>query len=233
MEIGNLGSHSNLHQITGCIHEHEHTVKGAAGAAGMSAQASQQPSGGVETVGVSNINAWLTNILDKSRSMLGHIWGVSGNASGSALSGSGAEIAGAVLRQGNANAAQSAANAQNAHAAPSAVPLHPHMDAAQKAGNPWFVPVEHQGVVRTAHPGGIRERMQARFSSVSRFLAKRLPAGSGTFSFSGMNKHKKDEKLTRKSRYKEEDSEIECILTDDSYLLDSYDRNGAYKQIGR
>lgn len=229
MQIGNFGGHSNLHQVTECMHDHEQIKKKGAG--GAAAQAAQQPSGSVESVGAANINTWLTNILNRSRNVLGRIWGGSGISSGSAVSGSAAEMTNAVFRQGSASASQ---NVYTAHTAQSVVPAHPNMDAAvQKAGNPWFVPVEHQGTVRTAHPGGIRERVKARFSSVSNFLTKHLPAGSGTFSFSGMKKHKKEENLTRKSHYRDDASEIECILTDDSYLLDSYDKNGAYKQIGR
>ena len=229
MQIGNLGGHGDLHQITECMHGHEHMKIKADmnGAAGAAAQSAAQSVSNTETISMSNINTWLTNLLNKSRNMFGRIWGDSGISSDNA--------AGTIAAERNASAAQQGASdsARSTYAAQSAVSVHQNIDmtAAGKAGTPWFIPVEHQGTVRTAHPGGIRERVKMRFSSVSGFVAKHLPTGSGTFS--GMKKHKKEENLTRKSHYKDEKSEIECILTDDSYLLDSYDKNGEYKQIGR
>jgi hypothetical protein len=37
--------------------------------------------------------------------------------------------------------------------------------------------------------------------------------------------------LRRKSRYRKDEVEIDCILTDDSYLMDSYDRKGEYSKL--
>ena len=39
------------------------------------------------------------------------------------------------------------------------------------------------------------------------------------------------EDLRKRSQYKEDDQEIECILTDESYLTDSYNRKGEYSHL--
>ena len=65
-------------------------------------------------------------------------------------------------------------------------------------------------------------------------LADHLPGrffGSQGKNFLQTKQEQTKEDLSRRSRYKKEDKEIECILTDDSYLLDSYDRKGEYRQL--
>lgn len=60
--------------------------------------------------------------------------------------------------------------------------------------------------------------------------------GQLTKHFSGRNdfeakKEQTREDLRKRSRYHGEDEEIDCVLTDDSYLLDSYDRSGGYSKL--
>lgn len=61
-----------------------------------------------------------------------------------------------------------------------------------------------------------------------RFLARFGFQKKGSFQ---SGKESAKENLRRKSRYREDTLEIECVLTDESYLLDSYDRNGEYTQL--
>ena len=37
--------------------------------------------------------------------------------------------------------------------------------------------------------------------------------------------------MRRRSKYRQDELEIDCVLTDESYLLDSYDRKGEYSQL--
>ncbi len=71
--------------------------------------------------------------------------------------------------------------------------------------------------------------MRARFAPVADFLAKRFPfAGKNPF----QAKHgRPKEDLRKRSHYRGDDLDIDCVLTDDSYLLDSYDRKGSYSQL--
>ena len=89
--------------------------------------------------------------------------------------------------------------------------------------NPYFSAVEDAGKEKQS----IWDKMRVRFQSV---------AGQLTKQFSGRNafqtkQQKPKEDLRRHSRYREDDLEIDCILTDDSYLLDSYDRKGKYSKL--
>lgn len=61
-----------------------------------------------------------------------------------------------------------------------------------------------------------------------RFLGRFGFQKNGSFQ-AGKDNGKED--LRRKSRYREDSLEIECILTDESYLLDSYDRKGEYSRL--
>ena len=46
------------------------------------------------------------------------------------------------------------------------------------------------------------------------------------------SKQEKPKEDRRKhSTYRQDDVEIDCILTDDSYLMDSYDRKGEYSKL--
>ena len=113
---------------------------------------------------------------------------------------------------------------------------------------------ENAGVVRTPMPLEINDasvinkcpagqsafvQQNAYFAAVSpqpqsmdhlpgRFLARFGFQKKGSFQ-SGKESAKED--LRRRSRYREDTLEIECVLTDESYLLDSYDRNGEYTQL--
>jgi hypothetical protein len=96
--------------------------------------------------------------------------------------------------------------------------------AAAAAGSPYFQPIDN-----TVKPANLTQLIKSKIQGVSGYLAKH-------FSFSGKNafdtgqKQPKDD-MRRRSRYRDDNIEIDCTLTDDSYLLDSYDRKGGYSQL--
>ncbi|MCD7836442.1 MAG: hypothetical protein LUG83_07330 [Lachnospiraceae bacterium] len=90
--------------------------------------------------------------------------------------------------------------------------------------NPYFTPV-----IAAESAPNIIQRLKLRVHQATGYLAKR-------FSFSGRNAFdakngEKRENLRRKSHYRDNDTEIECTITDDSYLMDSYDRKGEYSRL--
>lgn len=73
------------------------------------------------------------------------------------------------------------------------------------------------------------QRVKVKFTSVAGHLMKR-------FSFSGKNdfqtkQEQPKEDMRKRSRYKDDDLEMDCVLTDDSYLMDSYDKKGEYRKL--
>ena len=80
-----------------------------------------------------------------------------------------------------------------------------------------------------------RERIRIRFASIRNSLAKYLKQEQKLQTKTGGNKEPGKEKQdrSRHSIYRQEDLELECVITDDSYLLDSYDRKGDYSRLGK
>ena len=91
------------------------------------------------------------------------------------------------------------------------------------------VPVPGQDV-----PVSPFQKIRIRVQQVAKQLADHLPGHF--FGSSGGNSlqakpDRSRQDLRRRSQYKEDDVEIECILTDDSYLMDSYNRKGEYSRL--
>lgn len=91
------------------------------------------------------------------------------------------------------------------------------------AANPYFSAIENSG--RTKQ--NFWEKVRIRFHSVAGQLTRRF-SDRNTFQ---TKQEKPKEDLRKHSRYREDDLEIDCILTDDSYLMDSYDRKGEYSTL--
>ncbi len=77
--------------------------------------------------------------------------------------------------------------------------------------------------------------MKVRFKDITGQLAGHLPKKFSGFlqtrnSFQARQQKPKQD-LRKHSKYREDKVEIDCVLTDDSYLLDSYDRKGEYSKL--
>ncbi|MCM1187585.1 MAG: hypothetical protein NC251_13715 [Lachnoclostridium sp.] len=253
MQVGGIGSgHSNMsHHVTNCIHEHSSTMKDAgAMGAGRYAGGTGTPLGQTAQSGEGfSLSAWLADPIGKAKKLFGRVWnGGSGNAaegiSGKSLTENGqimAEIAEDLLQDasssdsslhggGQPDAGQAAMTGQSFHAntlhnpqiAAAATALKPQ-DVMQ--GNPYFAAVENAGEQRQT----IWRKMKVQFEAVAGFLTKRF-AFSGKNAFQAKQEHPKED-LRKRSRYRSDNLDVECVLTDDSYLLDSYDRRGEYSQL--
>lgn len=89
--------------------------------------------------------------------------------------------------------------------------------------NPYFSAIEDTGRAKQ----NLWEKVRVKFHSVAGQLTKRF---SGRNTFQAKQERPKED-LRKHSRYREDDLEIDCILTDDSYLMDSYDRKGEYSKL--
>lgn len=214
MQVGGLGSGHSVgdHHVTKCIHDHHETQ---AETGGMSMKASS--SGGAAAVqteiqadGLSALSAWMKNMLGNSRGLLLNFW-----KGGEALSGTKEQAAAGSLPGG---AAGSIAEGR------AAVPGTLQEDAQAAAA----IPVAAQTRTRRQEEHN-RSYLSAGETPGKRkhaFWQKRKPRNSFQ-----TKQEKPREDLRRHSRYRKDTLEISCAFTEDSFLMDSYDRKGEYSRL--
>lgn len=192
-----------------------------------------------------SLSAWLADPLGSAKKLVGVVWR-GGHDSGDGTSGketSGsekvmAEIAADLTRDTleknslSGSTVHGETQGQSAQQASPHVLHNPQIAAAATAvkpldmlqGNPYFA-VEDSSTQRQT----IWQKMKVQFEAVAGYLTKRF-AFSGKNSFQAKQEQPKED-LRKRSRYRGDKLDVECVLTDDSYLLDSYDRKGEYSQL--
>ncbi|MBR1852309.1 MAG: hypothetical protein IJ794_03900 [Lachnospiraceae bacterium] len=160
----------------------------------------------------------LRNVLRSGRSLFGKVWGW--------------DAEGAIMEQGEASSATNThSGTTSATAGAASTLLSPDVQVPQKIvmENSYFTALLHR-----------KQTVSQRIRTQLRNFSKRFERGGQPCFFSGESDWKSDrngngrkprEDLHKRSRYREKDIEFECVLADDSYLLDSYDRNGEYSRL--
>ncbi|MCM1100988.1 MAG: hypothetical protein NC398_06345 [Acetatifactor muris] len=179
----------------------------------------------------------LRNALAGGRKLWGRIWGV--ETGGDAAVGAQNSTAGD--REGlagtnpvvtlNEDALHDKDHAAKMAAGTAAVQTH----MTNVSENPYFTTSSDSGATKER----MYDRMRVRFRDLTDRMSRRFGGRAGARTAerslgrntSRFGRDRQREDLRKRSRYKGVDSEIDCILTDDSYLLDSYDRNGEYTQL--
>lgn len=225
MQIGGLGSkHSTSdHHVTNCIHDH-HEIKDTKGGAAMKASASSGVLGdkaGLVRDGRFSLSAWVRNMLGNGRGFLLNFWG-EGQADGDGVTGGRTGAAGAggiqpaasqaLVNTGDCAAAEKAVMAAHVTMQPQVIHNNPHFPAAEETGNQKRTLLQ-KVKVRLRNVSG---QLSGRFRTKNSFQAKQ---------------ERPREDLPRQSRYRKDTVEINCVLTEDSYLMDSYDRKGEYSKL--
>lgn len=225
-------NHGSAHRITHGFHDHYDAqiksgeIRSAAAGTSLSEQTSNEKSG--EGLGV-----WRT-ITDGAKNLWGRIWGSStggvnevGNASGDAIGAEQimAQIGAEDVAEGSGVDAHGPAVAAAANVAQASIARE----------NPYFTAMPEQDETKDRFMQKVRIRFreltdQFKKSFQGRFGGRKTGgySGRGTLN-SGEQKPKED--LRKHSRYREEGLEMDCVLTDDSYLMDSYDRSGGYSRL--
>jgi hypothetical protein len=101
------------------------------------------------------------------------------------------------------------------------VPVPARQQSAEN--NPYFAAIKDTGKEKQS----IWEKVRVKFHSIAGQLMGRF---SNRNSLQTKQEKPKDD-LRKHSTYRQDDVEIDCILTDDSYLMDSYDRKGEYSKL--
>lgn len=224
MRVGGIETehNKNSHRVTSHFPEHEHSKKeqGAMKAAAQHSVSTQPRS--TQQNSQLSLAEIAQRLVDKGRSLFRGIWGTNGVNSAGAV--------GDKTGQGQtmAQVGQAAAHGQVAGPETAAVV---RQGAVQT--NPYFTAVPESSHAAAATP---LQKVGAKVKGIAGQLAGKLPkkffsSRQAKDSFQAKSEQKPKEDLKRRSRYKKDELEIDCILTDESYLLDSYDRKGSYSQL--
>lgn len=244
MQMNGIGnSHSNMHHVTNCIHDHKHGMEGkVGGAAANTSTASQQVTVTSEQPGQAfSLSGWLQNTLSGARSLLGNIWGSKdASVQGEVIAQAGIETVTDIAAQNASEVVTGSVSVQSGlqqnlqQDQTHTNALHVSQIEAASAtvqptqnfnNNPYFAAIQED----TAPRQTIWQKLKVRFQNISGFLAKRF-SFSNSSSFQTKQERPKED-LSRHSRYREDEVEIDCILTDDSYLMDSYNKKGEYSKL--
>lgn len=232
-----VGGHSgSSHQVTNCLHNHD-TNKKEMGAMRASSSAFSNTVNAAETPQELTLMELLRNAMAGGKRLWGRIWGM--ETGGDAVVGTRDQTDGAKERTAGTNpivtlhdeAGHDTDHGAKIAAASAAVP-QPMTRASE---NPYFTTHSDSGLAKER----MAERMRVKFRDMAGRMGRRFGGRFGerlAGRFSGRNAlnagdRKPKEDLRKHSRYKGEDDEIDCVLTDDSYLLDSYDRRGEYTTL--
>ncbi len=237
MQVGGIGgsglnSHSSSHHVTNCIHDHGTEKEKTGGMRASSSALTQIAEKQTQEQKMSLLDI-LRNTVSSGRRFLGRLWG---SETGSNPTEVVREMPdGSQNRAAGADPVMAPERSVNHDAGVAAASTAVQAPRTQITDNPYF----------TTHsdPGKIREnpfaKARVKFRDAAGQLAKRFGGRLGerlAGRFAGKNsmnsgRRKTKEDLRKRSRYKGVEEEIDCVLTDDSYLLDSYDRRGEYTTL--
>lgn len=218
MQLDGIDHGSHSHQVTQCMHEHTHYQKtGASAASAANSQASQLRMAETQQEAQFSLSAWLQRTLGTGRGLWKGIWGTNETAD-TAQDGDKSGTAQAMAQLSENHAAGEAVRAANA-AAVEKQALPPYFRTVEHEMNPHVTPVQ---------------RLRSKIREAAGQLADHLPGrffGFQTRSSFQAKQQRPKEDMRRRSKYRKDELEIDCILTDESYLMDSYDRKGEYSRL--
>lgn len=224
MQINGVGSghDQSAHHITQCIHNHaqEQTPGAAMQTSPKDENAGQQLADAINENNFS-LSAWFGKALDGGRRLFGTVWG---GQSGEAVPGREQTEDGRSLPV----PVPTADTASEINSAP-ADKLHGGQIAAASTAHTPIREVSYFRVIEdsASKHQSVMGKVKVKFNRIASYLNHR-------FSGNNTNQTKKEssgQDLRKRSRYREKEEEIDCILTDDSYLLDSYDSKGVYTRL--
>lgn len=246
MGLGGIGRESgHVHHVTECMYDHAHFKKDGNMGGGASANTAVQSYQAPEVQeGQFSVSAWLDKMLGKGKGFLKGVWGTNETAAaGDAGNRSGeAQVLAQIREDGTVGGISANVTGQNSRQpdTPQAMVSHaPQVAAAATAvtqpqgiqDNPYFAAAENIG----GRQDTLWRKMKVKFKDMTGQLAGHLPKRFSGFLQTRNSFQAKQEKpkqdLRKRSKYRKDQVEIDCVLTDDSYLLDSYDRKGEYSKL--
>ena len=219
MQLNGIGSghSSEMHNITRCMHDHGDEQRGGVkvpstpGAAAKFAMRTHQEQNTQPT-----LSDLLQQLFTDGKERLLGIWRGSEISAGEQTGGSAKTVSAGIQAENKNDASVINASRNNAL-------IHQ---------NPYFSAVTPQRQQAGALP--VLRKIKLKAKAVAGQLTKHLPGRFSRFQDQGSFHTKKEssrEDMRRRSKYRQDELEIDCVLTDESYLLDSYYRKGEYSQL--
>lgn len=230
MQVGGIDNHSSSHQITGCMHEHHTENEKTGGMRASSFALSEAKQETAQSATEMTLMDTLKNAVSKGVGFLGNLWNGGGSGQENTTPQTTTLATEVSASMDNPTLQQADVHQPAVAAAASAV-----QQDAKYAENPYFTTTSDPGKTKTNLAEKIRIRLRDMTGQLTRRFGGRF-GGRMTGNLAGKDTlnsgHKKSgEDLRKRSRYKEDNLEIDCVLTDDSYLMDSYDRRGEYSKL--
>lgn len=235
MQLNGIGSGhgTESHHVTNCIHSHGTREKtGGAGASGALQDASAGLKTEIRQQEQFSLTDWLQRTVTGGKRLWRNIWGsteAGQSQTGEKETGDRRAFETASgLQQGTGNRSGSSASTVSAvptAAAEAAASAH----AQDLQHNPYFSLQEKAGETQ----GNVWQKIRVKLKEGAGQLTGHLPGFLNLRNGNSFQTKKEQprEDLRKKSRFKRDQVEIDCVLTDDSYLLDSYDRKGEYSRL--
>ena len=245
MQLNGIGSeHSaEMHHATTCLHDHGTDSRKVGGAglqsSGSGLQAMQLAE--AEREGQLSLSAWLEKTLGSGKRLLGRLWNGNETAAAGELGNKPGEaqvmaqirddsVASGININVNGQAGSQPNLAQTIHTPQIAAAATAVTEPQSIQDTPYFSTVQDSGNRQET----MWQRVRVKCKDVAGQLAGHLPGkffSAHTLNFFRAKQKRPKEDLRRRSKFRGDEVEIDCILTDDSYLLDSYDRKGEYSKL--
>jgi len=208
---------SHVHHVTDCIHEDraDHKKEVAAGLRDSVTLTNEQPAQTQESQ--QNMFQWMSRMLGQGISGIKNFFSTGDG--------------------GVVDTASQNADPQDMRIAQDSVmvQLMPDEKAIADSTAKYFVPTKEE-IPPNNWFANLKSRARIKFGEIRNSLAKYLKQDQSLHMGAGRNstsQNKQKEDKSRLSVYKKDELEIDCIITDDSYLLDSYNKKGDYSKLGK
>lgn len=208
---------SHVHHVTDCIHEDraDHKKEVAAGLRDSVTLTNEQPAQTQESQ--QNMFQWMSRMLGQGLTGIKNFFSAGDG--------------------GVADTASQNADPQDMQIAQDSVmvQLMPDEKAIADSTAKYFVPTKEE-IPPNNWFANLKSRARIKFGEIRNSLAKYLKQDQSLHMGAGRNstsQNKQKEDKSRLSVYKKDELEIDCIITDDSYLLDSYNKKGDYSKLGK
>lgn len=208
MQLNGIGnSHeTDMHHVTNCLHDHAQSEKSGGASLGVQGADSRTlQTAEMQAEAQFSLSAWLEKTLNSGKKLWGNVWGSRRQDADQGLP-------------------------QKLHTPQIAAAATAVTQTQDIQNNPYFSAVERTD----DQQGNLWQRIRVKFKNAAGQLAGHLPGkffNAQTRSSFQAGQEQPKEDLRKRSKFRKDEVEIDCVLTDDSHLLDSYDRKGEYSKL--
>ena len=234
MQFNGIGSDHvrEMHHVTSCVHEHAHMRKDAGGA-DMAPRPAQEEAPRQGQEGQFSLAEWMEKVWGNGKRLLRGIWGTQGTVAGEAGDGAGAAEPPVCAREGGSGSAGAGASGNDSsrlHIPQIALAATAVQQPDPARHTPYYSAIQDTG----REQENLWQKVRVKFKNIAGQLAGHLPGNF--FRFQGKNSFQSRQGAPKEeprpsARRRRDRVELNSYHTEESYLLDSYDRKGEYSRL--